>query len=77
MQSQKAAFFAAVQDVVRNAWRARQDQRLLRAMSERELHDLGVGRSEIPSLVSGAGALRNGPCNRAPSAADAPTGARR
>jgi uncharacterized protein YjiS (DUF1127 family) len=71
MQSPKPAFFTAVLAMVRNARRARQDDRLLRAMSEHELRDLGVGRSEIPALFSDAAARRNAPCSRGRCAADA------
>ena len=31
--------------------RARHDARQLRAMSEHELSDLGIGRSEVPALL--------------------------
>ena len=32
-------------------WRQRRDRRQLLAMSEAELLDLGIGRSEVPSLM--------------------------
>lgn len=51
MHSPKPTLFAAVLESFRAVRRVRQDQRLLRAMSERELSDLGVGRSEIPGLL--------------------------
>lgn len=35
---------------------ARRDAALLRGMSERELSDLGIGRSEIPALLACADA---------------------
>ena len=68
MQTPKPALFAAVLELIRNAHRMQQDRRLLRAMSERELRDLGVGRSEIPSLLSDAAAPSNAPYSRAPCA---------
>ena len=34
-----------------NDFRARADIRLLAGMSEHELRDLGIGRSEVPGLV--------------------------
>ena len=71
MQTPNPALFAAVLELLRNARRVRQDRRLLRAMSERELHDLGVGRSEIPALLSDAAAPSNAPYSRARCAADA------
>lgn len=71
MQPPKPAFFAAVLETIRNAHRARQDHRHLRAMSERELRDLGVGRSEIPALFSDAAVPPNAPCSRGRCAADA------
>jgi hypothetical protein len=40
-------------------------------MSEHELRDLGVGRSEIPALFSDAAAQHNAPCSRGRCAADA------
>ncbi len=78
MLPSKPALFVAVLEMLRNARRARQDRRLLRAMSERELHDLGVGRSEIPALMldrvpfSDASAPWNRRRTHAPYAADAP-----
>ena len=33
------------------AWRLGRDRRQLKAMSDNELRDLGIGRSEIPGLV--------------------------
>jgi len=71
MQMPKPALFAAVLELIRNARRVRQDHRLLRAMSERELRDLGVGRSEIPALLSDAAAPSNAPCSHARCAAAA------
>ena len=71
MQTPKPALFAAVLELMRNARRVRQDQRLLRAMSEHELRDLGVGRSEIPALLSDAAALSSARYSRAPCAAAA------
>ncbi|SEB23055.1 DUF1127 domain-containing protein [Variovorax sp. YR216] len=71
MQTPKPALVAAVLDLIRKARRARQDHRQLRAMSERELRDLGVGRSEIPALLSDAAAPSNAPYSRARCAADA------
>ena len=60
MPSPKPNLFAAIVETIRSVRRVGRDQRLLRAMSERELCDLGVGRSEIPGLVSDAVALRSG-----------------
>ncbi|MBO9514159.1 MAG: DUF1127 domain-containing protein [Variovorax sp.] len=77
MQPPKPALFVAVQEAIRRTLRAQRDQRLLRAMSEAELRDLGIGRSEIPALVSDAEALRNAPCSRAPCAPAAPPAGRR
>jgi uncharacterized protein YjiS (DUF1127 family) len=38
------------------SWRRRrQDRELLRAMSDRELCDLGIGRGEIPALLQKGG----------------------
>ncbi|MDM0107186.1 DUF1127 domain-containing protein [Variovorax sp. J22R24] len=51
MPSPKSALFVAIAERIRNVRRTRQDLRLLRGMSERELSDLGVGRSEIPGLL--------------------------
>jgi len=72
MQTPKPAFFAAVLEMIRNARRVRQDHRLLRAMSERDLRDLGVGRSEIPALISDAAVPSNAPYSRARCAAAVP-----
>lgn len=78
MPPSKPALFVVVLEMLRNARRARQDRRLLRAMSERELHDLGVGRSEIPALMqdraifSDASAPWSRRHRHAPCAADAP-----
>jgi uncharacterized protein YjiS (DUF1127 family) len=78
MSPSKPALFVAVLQMLRNARRARQDRRLLRAMSDRELHDLGVGRSEIPLLlqerapISDASAPWSRRRRYAPCAADAP-----
>ena len=78
MSPSKPALFAIVLEMLRNARRARQDRLLLRAMSERELHDLGVGRSEIPGLLqerapfSDASAPWSTRRRHAPYAADAP-----
>lgn len=77
MQTSKPAFFAAVLEMIRNGNRVRQDHRLLRAMSERELRDLGVGRSEIPALLSDAAAPSNAPYNRARYASGARPAMRR
>ena len=55
MPSPKPALFAAIVEAIRNVRRVGRDQRLLRAMSERELRDLGVGRSEIPGLMLASG----------------------
>lgn len=83
MSSSKPALFVVVLESLRNARRARQDRRLLRAMSERELHDLGVGRSEIPALlqdhapISDASAPWNWRRRHAPCAVDAPQARRR
>ncbi|MEJ8812253.1 DUF1127 domain-containing protein [Variovorax ureilyticus] len=71
MQTPAPALLTAVLDLIRNARRVRLDHRLLRAMSERELRDLGVGRSEIPALLSDAGAPWSAPCSRGRCAADA------
>ena len=71
MQTLNPALFATVLALIRNARRVRQDHRLLRAMSEHELRDLGVGRSEIPALLSDAAAPSNAPCSRARYAAAA------
>ncbi|MGJ7509195.1 DUF1127 domain-containing protein [Variovorax sp. GT1P44] len=87
MHSPKPALFAAILESLRNARRVHQDQRLLRAMNERELSDLGVGRSEIPALLqpcvptrrdvfSGAGAPQSAPRSHARCAAAAGQGAR-
>ena len=70
MRKPTPALFAAVLELIRNARRLRQDHRLLRAMSERELRDLGVGRSEIPALFSDVAATSNGRNSRAPYVAD-------
>ncbi|SCK07305.1 protein of unknown function [Variovorax sp. HW608] len=71
MQPPKPAFFTIVLATIRNARRARHDHRLLRAMSEHELRDLGVGRSEIPALFSDAAAQSSAPCSCTRCAADA------
>jgi uncharacterized protein YjiS (DUF1127 family) len=84
MHPPKPTLFAAVLESFRNVRRIRQDQRLLRAMSERELRDLGVGRSEIPglisergcALVSDAAGLRSGPYSHARCGAAAGQAAR-
>ncbi|MDM0002360.1 DUF1127 domain-containing protein [Variovorax sp. J22P240] len=87
MPSSKPALFAAIVETIRNARRVGRDQRLLRAMSERELSDLGVGRSEIPGLlqestaagrtqVSDAAAPRSGPRSHARCGADGGPAAR-
>ncbi|MDM0053132.1 DUF1127 domain-containing protein [Variovorax sp. J22R115] len=84
MPSSKPALFAAIVETIRNARRVGRDQRLLRAMSERELRDLGVGRSEIPGLmlasgctqVSDAAAPRSGPRSHARCGADGGPAAR-
>jgi|KBSMisStandDraft_5_1062788.scaffolds.fasta_scaffold1031009_2 uncharacterized protein YjiS (DUF1127 family) len=60
MPSPKPTLFVAIVETIRNVRRVQQDHRLLRAMSERELSDLGVGRSEIPGLLSDAAAPRSG-----------------
>ena len=60
MPSSKPTLFVAIVETIRNVRRVQQDHRLLRAMSERELSDLGVGRSEIPGLLSDAAAPRSG-----------------
>lgn len=70
MHTPAPALFTAVLELIRNARRVRQDHHLLRAMSERELRDLGVGRSEIPALFSDAAASSNGRNSRAPYVAD-------
>ncbi|WP_353506615.1 DUF1127 domain-containing protein [Variovorax flavidus] len=57
MPSPKSALFVAIAERIRNVRRTLQDQRLLRAMSERELSDLGVGRSEIPGLLQESAAI--------------------
>lgn len=46
------------------SWRRRrQDRELLRAMTDRELCDLGIGRGEIPALLQEGGPLsRPGAC---------------
>lgn len=36
---------------MRAQWRHQRDRRVLNSMSERELLDLGIGRSQIPGLV--------------------------
>lgn len=51
MHSRKPGFAALLLDAARRAGRRRRDRRLLSAMSERELHDLGFGRSEIPRVL--------------------------
>ena len=51
MQSRKPAFAVRLFEAVRKARRRGRDRRQLSAMSERELRDLGVGRSEIPGLL--------------------------
>ncbi|MDM0021708.1 DUF1127 domain-containing protein [Variovorax sp. J22R187] len=70
MPSRKPAFVIRLSEAVRLAGHRRRDQRLLRAMSDRDLCDLGVGRSQIPALLeplSDAGAppharRSHGPC---------------
>lgn len=74
MPSRKPAFAARLFEAIREVGRRRRDQRLLAAMSDRELHDLGVGRSQIPGLLeplSGAAASPHARRSRAPCAADA------
>jgi uncharacterized protein YjiS (DUF1127 family) len=82
MSPPKPALVAALVEWFRKVRRVHQDQRLLRTMSERELTDLGVGRSEIPGLLRqgaaagralfiDAAAPRSGPRNRARCAAAA------
>ena len=60
MPSPKPTLFVAIVETIRNVRSVQQNHRLLRAMSERELSDLGVGRSEIPGLLSDAAAPRSG-----------------
>lgn len=54
MPSRKPAIVARLLEVIRMirvVRRRHHDQRQLAAMSERELRDLGVGRSQIPGLL--------------------------
>jgi uncharacterized protein YjiS (DUF1127 family) len=56
MQASVLALLKTMLDGCRTALarrRARREALLLRSMSERELRDLGIGRSEIPVLVRG------------------------
>jgi len=70
MPSSNPVFVARLFEAAREMGRSRRDQRLLSAMSDRELCDLGVGRSQIPGLLeplSDAGAppharRSHGPC---------------
>lgn len=71
MPSTRSAFVTRLFDGVRALRRCRLDQRQLRSMSELELRDLGVGRSEIPWLLSDAAAPPRAPRSHARCAADA------
>jgi len=51
MPTRNSAVFARLFEVIREARRRHRDQRQLAEMSERELRDLGVGRSQIPGLL--------------------------
>ena len=73
MQSTKPAFAARLFEAVRKARRRHRDHRQLSAMSDRELSDLGVGRSQIPGLLealSDAAAPPHARRSRAPYALD-------
>lgn len=71
MPSTQSALVTRLLDGVHALRRCWQDQRQLRAMSELDLRDLGVGRSEIPWLLSDAAAPPHAPRSRARCAADA------
>ena len=51
MPSRKPAIVTRLFEVIQVVRRRHRDQRQLAAMSERELRDLGVGRSQIPGLM--------------------------
>ena len=71
MPPSQSALVIRLFDGVRALRRCWRDRRQLGAMSELELRDLGVGRSEIPWLLSDAGAAPRAPRSRARCAADA------
>lgn len=71
MPSRKPTFVPRLIHAAREVCRMHRDHRLLSAMSERELHDLGIGRSEIPRLLSDAEVRPNARHSRGPCAADA------
>jgi len=71
MPSRKPTFVARLIHAAREVRRTYHDHRLLSAMSERELHDLGIGRSEIPGWLSDAEVQPNARHSRGPCAADA------
>lgn len=80
MPSRKPPFAARLFEAIRELGRCRRDHRLLTAMSDRELSDLGVGRSQIPGLLvplSDAAASPHARRSRAPCAVDARPAARR
>lgn len=77
MPSTQYALVTRLFDGVRALRRCWLDQRQLRSMSEIELRDLGVGRSEIPWLLSDAAAPPHARRSRAPCAADARPARRR
>ena len=73
MPSRKPPFAARLFKAIREVSRRRRDHRLLSAMSDRELSDLGVGRSQIPGLLeplSDAAAPPHARRSRAPYALD-------
>ncbi|VTU16495.1 DUF1127 domain-containing protein [Variovorax sp. PBL-E5] len=53
MSQRKPTVAVLLFQAIARTLRCRRDQRLLAAMSERELQDLGVGRSQIPGLLRG------------------------
>ena len=80
MPSRKPVFVARLFEAIREVGHRRRDQRQLADMSDRELSDLGVGRSQSPGLLeplSDAAAPPHARRTRAPCAADARPAARR